>query len=663
MSTIGGTITQGVTLSGSGSYASPLTIMATGAVLEAAFNPAIFDATNDPATVVNFGILKATGGGDPDGIRLLGGGNITNAASGYIFGNDEGIDTLGVGTVANFGTISGIERGVDLETGGGVANSNLISGTIYGVRIGIGDNPYTLSSQTGLVTNSGTIAAGKYGLGLELASGGSIGNSGTIVAGSFGVRIGNNSYNGLLATQPGTVTNAATITATARNGVGVEFGSGGTITNSALISSSSAGNAVVLSAGGAVLNLSTGTISAASGYGVKVLGTVPASVANYGQIIGPSGGVILYPGGLISNRGYLSSAFTQRGAIVENYGVIGGSNRTGIGLGEVGGPAGTVINSGTVSGAAYGINLHAGGQVGNSGLVSSPFVGVLIGGASATVTNSGTITGGTYGVVLASPGTLTNSGRIAGGQTAVSFSGSSDRLIVDPGAGFAGRVDGGHGTLELAAGPSTGTLSGLGTSFVNFGTVAIDSGAVWQFTGAGTLAGAGSLLVNAGTLMVGSLTVVGAVRNTGVIDLLPGTLDLERGASGTGAIVFTAVNETLWIGQPGQPHTLANPIVGFRSGDTIDVAGIVANGFSYAGGVLILKRGLTAVARLTLATTPAAASASFGLASDGSGGTSVTLLSPRNGISSTHLSASVTSPTSETTLLSDPGPLWHARSG
>jgi len=48
--------------------------------------------------------------------------------------------------------------------------------------------------------------------------------------------------------------------------------------------------------------------------------------------------------------------------------------------------------------------------------------------------------------------------------------------------------------MELAAGGGTGTLSGLGTSFSNFGTITVDSGATWELTGANTIASSGTLV-------------------------------------------------------------------------------------------------------------------------------------------------------------------------
>jgi len=564
MSTISGTITHSVTLNTSGTYASPLTIAATGAVLNPTYNPAITGLSGSRATVVNFGIVKATGGGDPDGIRLQGGGTVNNAtASAYIFGRDEGIDTLAPATVTNVGTIGGNNRGVDLEAGGSLANSGLIFSAYYGVRTGIGDNPYTLNGQTGIITNSGTITAGKYGLGVELASGGSVGNSGKIVAGSYGVRVGNNGYNGSLATHPGTVTNSGTITTTGHNGAGVELGSGGTVTNSGVISETSAGNAVVLRAGGTVLNLSTGTITAASGYGVKIVGTVSATVTNYGRITGPSGGIILYSGGLIRNNagGSLSSAFAEHGALVENYGAIGGGgNRTGIGLGELGGPVGTVINTGTITGAVYGINLHAGGTVVDGGTISGAGGdAVRFGGTGGNLLalESGYRLSGPVYASAAAVNTLELLGSASGAVT-VSYNAlhltNFQHVLFGPGGYETLKIANASGTLPL-------TVSGFGASSEIIDLTAIGTnGRIVQFD-----------------TVAHRLTIVGS----------GGTVTLQLDAS-DGTVFRTqsdGVSGTDLLPQaPGSGTTIGHGITLSASGTYASPLTIAANGYVFNKG-------------------------------------------------------------------------------
>ncbi len=93
----------------------------------------------------------------------------------------------------------------------------------------------------------------------------------------------------------------------------------------------------------------------------------------------------------------------------------------------------------------------------------------ISGGAiNSTTTVSGD---GHYGAVALSPG-------------------FANRVVVDPGATFAGRVDGGNAigstpvsTIELAAGSAAGTITGFGTQFIDFGAIAIDPGVSWLIGG------------------------------------------------------------------------------------------------------------------------------------------------------------------------------------
>jgi hypothetical protein len=121
------------------------------------------------------------------------------------------------------------------------------------------------------------------------------------------------------------------------------------------------------------------------------------------------------------------------------------------------------------------------------------------------------------------------------GGTSVYLGDAVNRLIVDPGAEFTGIVEavaGAANTLELA-GTSPGTISGLGTQYIGFQTVAIDSGARW--TVGGTEAGFNSATIQGfgpdDTLDVSNLTFNGgdSVTLNGSSDLLT----IENSTGGT----------------------------------------------------------------------------------------------------------------------------------
>ena len=120
-------------------------------------------------------------------------------------------------------------------------------------------------------------------------------------------------------------------------------------------------------------------------------------------------------------------------------------------------------------------------------------------------------------VALQGGGTVTNSGTIVGvAGTAISLTaGFSNRVVDVAGGVFTGVVNGGNtigaaktSTLELASSTSQGTLSGLGSQFVNFARVTVDNGANWTVAGA---IGTGSTIVDSGTLAPVTLTAGGVV--------------------------------------------------------------------------------------------------------------------------------------------------------
>ena len=152
---------------------------------------------------------------------------------------------------------------------------------------------------------------------------------------------------------------------------------------------------------------------------------------------------------------------------------------------------GTITGTGTVSALSFtGTNTVAGsltaiGSLADNGGALS--VSGALTAASMSVASGAMLSVDAGGSLdLSSPlivdGTLSTAGTIkGGGATEVSFGSSTDRLILGTSATFGGAVAGGgiNSTIELASGTGAGTLSGLGTNFINFGTVIVDAGTTW----------------------------------------------------------------------------------------------------------------------------------------------------------------------------------------
>jgi hypothetical protein len=202
-------------------------------------------------------------------------------------------------------------------------------------------------------------------------------------------------------------------------------------------------------------------------YGLVITGS--GSVTNFGRITSGGAnvnGVILDGGGFVSN----ASTGTITGGIF------------------VRGATASVINAGNVLGNAY----HGSSYYGAVYLAKGGSVTNLTGGV---ITSVSTLAGQNYGVkIIGGAGTVTNSGTISGsgGGLAISLAATSGNRVIDnAGAVFNGKVNGGTASsiLELASGASTGTVSGLGTNFYNFGSVIFDSGSHWLVTASTAVSG------------------------------------------------------------------------------------------------------------------------------------------------------------------------------
>ena len=310
-----------------------------------------------------------------------------------------------------------------------------------------------------------------------------------------------------------------------------------------------------MNGGGNVTNGSPTNTSASiiGGYdGVRIYGG-PGTVINYGSISGSSlSGVLIKSTGLVING---SATDTQAaissnqvgvglngGGTLQNFGTITGNSFVGVFSGDTitlinGAPTvtsaliasnrigaelngiSTITNYGSIiSSGSYGIDMA--GLVTNSGTIAGLSAAIIR--AGGTLLNSGLIDGlGTgssnVAVYLGGGGTLLNAGTIsaASGVAVTFYGGASALLIVDPGASFGGGLVEASATtsntLELASGAGIGTLTGLGSQYVNFQNVTVDSGAYWTLAGTNTLA-TGATLLSSGTFVVdGTLTNAGSI--------------------------------------------------------------------------------------------------------------------------------------------------------
>ncbi len=147
--------------------------------------------------------------------------------------------------------------------------------------------------------------------------------------------------------------------------------------------------------------------------------------------------------------------------------------------------------------------------------------------------------------------------------TAVEFGDSGDgTLVVSPKARFDGNISGNSSVsdvLDLAAGKTLGTLTGIGTTVTGFSTIAIGNGAAWAVTG--SLTGSGEVTIGAQA----TLQFYGSATES---------ISLSSGG-----------DATLLLGNPTQ---VTSTFSGFGTGDKIDLIGITATSLSYSSGTLTL---------------------------------------------------------------------------
>jgi hypothetical protein len=455
------------------------------------------------------------------------------------------------GATGQYGVISSSGDGVVLGDGGTV--KNFTGSSIYGHYAGVDIERPSGSTVTGTVINSGSIASGSAGFGVNLGDGGLVSNSGVIKGGSDnGARAvsirgaagtvinvgsilsgggGGDGY-GVYLMDGGRVTNGQKNAGGAITGeTGVELDGGGTVVNYGAIAAN-AYSGVNLGDGGTVLNRARGSIDGAVGYdGVKSGGA--GTVVNDGVIAVNFDGYAIYlgDGGAVTNGAANPAALLEGGG-----GVL------------VTGAAGKISNLGTIESGGqggWGVQLLSTGSTLTNGATSNAadlvegYNGVLVG-AGARVTN--------FGVIIGAGG---------GGHQlgAVVLQTASSDLILEAGSSIQGEVSG-PGVVDVVSGvaaisgglDASGKVGGAGTLSLTGGTSSFNAGTSLEATRI-AVSGASTTVDFAATLAYGKTwfqTGGALIIASGDHVEFAGTGDLfsEMAVSG-GTLEFTAGTDIL----------------------------------------------------------------------------------------------------------------------
>jgi hypothetical protein len=511
-----------VTLTGTITATGPAGTYGNGSLTAAIFGP-----DGKPFTLTNDGTIDSPGASVQDtGILLAAGTLINNGA----IAAATGIFIEGPARITNRGAVdASIGNAIEIWSRAAVTNTGTLTAAADGILLAV----------PGTILNAGLIAAGADGIYLGAsfnARDGVIENQSTIAAGQDGVfmRGPDNLYNyGLITGADGVVAG--------RVGAGA-FNAGGQIINYATIQGATYG---VFAAYTEVTNRHHATI--AGGQTGLFLGA-DYSLQNQGLITGAQYAV--FDGGAepIRNTGTIASAGGT--AILDRAG-------------------GRVVNTGLISGS-LGINLRLSPGLAESG----------------TIVNDGTILGTQAAIYAGANATITNRGAIIGQSGAALYfaPGPNNRLILTPSATIAGAITLNGGTLELASGRKTGTIS-LDT--ISAAALVIDQAADWDLAGTTSLAAA---LTNNGTITESAaddLTLTQPLTGRGTIVLNSASLTVESTIAGQ-KLLFTGTADALSLTDPAD---FAAKIAHFTTADTIllpslSLAALVSE--TYAHDILTL---------------------------------------------------------------------------
>ncbi|HEV2335933.1 MAG TPA: hypothetical protein VGS13_10580 [Stellaceae bacterium] len=456
-------------------------------------------------------------------VLVRGAGSLDNGksgASGATISGSIGIQIFGVGTVADFGTITGT-GGTAISFGGTSANRLILGpgyhlhGTVLGSPTAGATNTLELGSAAGTGTVSSVIAT-------EFVNFGTV----KVDAGARWTLTGAGSLGGITLTDFGTLTNTGSI-----------------------------GTTVTLAAGSYLDNKTSGRIT--SGIGVQILGI--GTVADSGTITG-TGGTAIGFGGTGANRLILGPGYHLHGTVLGSP-TAGATNTLELGSAASTGTVSSVIaaefvNFGTVKVAAGARWVLATNNAIGAGRTLS-LAGTLT--DLGTLTNAGVITGG--GRLIVDPATLVNSGSVgvsvtlAGGgtlanKTAGRITAAGNALLGIGGAATVvnqGRITGVAGAgVRMSAGGTVTNGGGGATGAAISGSTGVEivGTAVGGIVNFGTITGTGGIAISLGTGNDRVVIEKGSVLHGSVANFHPGdSFDLPfMSFSSSGTVALDAGN-------------------------------------------------------------------------------------------------------------------------
>lgn len=562
---------------------------------------------NFNATIENHGIVD---GSETIGVNLKSGGGVTNGSASdraaLIEGANSGVGCFGGATaITNFGTIKG-----DGDRGAGVfatADINLINGSARDTTALItgGYDGVSVVASKVSITNFGVIETtpsphGQRKSGIyAVAQSIDIVNLGAIIpnGGYYGVEIGliggyGQLINGsasdtsaLIAGRIGVdVNSGSTGTETIVN-FGTIIGSGGTAvrlaraSNVLEVEAGSVFQGAVLGAGGTLdLASGAGTISGLAGGKVTVSGSMAATTfTNFGTLEIAGGATFTLRGSSTLGAGGTTKLIDDGALIV--VGAIGGT--------------GTLSVGGTLT-------LKVGASV--NAAAATFGAGALINGAGTLTLADAAVAGLSVGgkTVIDDVGFFDQTGAIVLGKGA-----SAPRLTIAEGAVY--RLDGDVGVARRSSKPPAILVDGLfvktaGTGVGSVGVAVSDVGTIEAETG--------------------TLSFLARVDGTGLMEIDAGaTLRFANKVAGALTARFAGAGGTLAL---SKADLFAATIAGFAAGESIDLIGAAATSAVLGpDDQLVISDGATAVATLQL--TGNYTGATFAAASDGHGGTAITV--------------------------------------